>query len=283
MAIIGIRDLVHSSKDVLERVEQHNEPFLITRRGQPVAALVPVDAAEAERYAIASAPALLASRERAERAPGRTRPLAEVAEQYGIEPIEPGSGDALSGQVEIVSSLRPFVGTQMAERYAGEAGERLESITHKVLKTVEDWGLFAELGSTSDRATVTTRVRALNQQLFGVEVRTLLKTAAGERLEGLGSTASSDEQSEDAGEGVFGSSLADEALEQAVQRVDVTNQRIFTLASQNPSAFSIAAYELSVRTGIEMLGGRMMLSDHADPATGDSDYSVVDPFSEAGR
>ncbi len=257
MAIIGIRDLVHTSKDVLARVEDDKEPFLITRRGQPVAALVPVDAAEAERYVLASAPALVESRRSAEERPRRARPIGEVAEHYGIEPSEPGSSiEALSGGMEIVASLRPFVGRHVAEQYAEKADQQLGSITDKVLKTAEGWGLF-ESDSASDRAVVSARVHALNQRLLGLEVRTLLKEAVGQRLEGLGWSTEVEETSDDASEGVFGSSLADEAVDEAVQRVDVVNQRIFTLVEQDPSAFSLAAYELSVRTGIEMLGSRM--------------------------
>ncbi len=257
MAIIGIRDLVHTSKDVLARVEDDKEPFLITRRGQPVAALVPVDPAEAERYVLASAPALVESRRSAEQRPRRTRPISEVAEHYGIEPSEPeSSSEAPSGELEIMASLRPFVGRHVAEQYVEKADQQLGLITDKVLKTAEGWGLF-ESDRASDRAVVSARVHALNQRLLGLEVRTLLREAVGQRLEGLGLSVEAQDASDDASEGVFGSSLADEAVDEAVQRVDVVNQRIFTLAEQDPSAFSLAAYELSVRTGIEMLGSRM--------------------------
>src|SRR4051794_18430973 len=86
MAIIGIRDLVRGSKDILERVEEGQEPFVITRHGQPVAALVPIAPEDAERYLLAAAPEMIESRKRAEAAgTKRGRPLEEVAREYGLE------------------------------------------------------------------------------------------------------------------------------------------------------------------------------------------------------
>lgn len=41
MGIVSVSQLQHDAKRLLERVEQHGEPLLITRYGQPVAALVP--------------------------------------------------------------------------------------------------------------------------------------------------------------------------------------------------------------------------------------------------
>jgi prevent-host-death family protein len=269
MAIIGIRDLVRTSKGILARVEQEKEPFLITRHGQPVAALVPVDPAEAERYVLAAAPALVESRRRAEDTPRQTRSIDEVArklkiETDGIETEDPQPQRTEEPEpVEIAATLRPFVGEHLAQQFGHKADERLEAITDEVLTTAESTGLV-QTGTVDDRAKISARVHAVNQVLLGLEMRMLLAETAVKRLEELGSSGKQAATSHDATEGVFGSSLADEALEGAVMRVNAVNNNFFALAKQKPNAFSIAAYELSVLTGIEMLYGNM-LSPHAKP------------------
>lgn len=42
MGIVGVGQLQHDSATLLARLEEHGEPFLITRYGQPIAALIPV-------------------------------------------------------------------------------------------------------------------------------------------------------------------------------------------------------------------------------------------------
>jgi prevent-host-death family protein len=262
MAIIGIRDLLHASKDILARVENEQEPFLITRHGQPVAALVPVDAAEAERYVLASAPELVESRRRAEAEPAGTRPLREVARKFGVDTEELES-DSQQAPVEIVSSLRPFVGMRLAEQYAEEAGERLGLLVQDVLNTAERSGLL-EVGS-AERAELAERVRAVNGRLLGLEVQTSVRETASERLQELTSApeaeASAAEERE--GDGTFGRSLADAVLDKAVSSVSAVNSRIFSFARQAPQRFSLGAYELSMATGIEMLRDRAPMSDAA--------------------
>jgi acyl carrier protein len=54
MGIISVSQLQHNGKDLLARVAAGSEPFLITRYGQPVAALVPPLEAESDHLMIAS-------------------------------------------------------------------------------------------------------------------------------------------------------------------------------------------------------------------------------------
>ena len=89
MAIIGVRELLHESKKVLARVTDDKEPVVITRHGKPVAALVPVDPANAERYVLQAAPELIETRERTtEQGPDlKTIPLEAAARAWGVEDV----------------------------------------------------------------------------------------------------------------------------------------------------------------------------------------------------
>ena len=80
MAVISVRELLRDATTVFEGMERDREPVLITRRGRPVAALVPVNPEQAEAMILSSAPALIESRRRAEQAiaEGRTTPLEDA-------------------------------------------------------------------------------------------------------------------------------------------------------------------------------------------------------------
>ena len=83
MAILGVLALLCGAVAVYAGTERRLESVLITRRGRPVAALVPVGSEQAEAMILSSAPELIESRHRAENAiaEGRTTPL-ETALQH---------------------------------------------------------------------------------------------------------------------------------------------------------------------------------------------------------
>lgn len=56
MATITVRDLVRESKRVFDALEADGRPILVTRNGQPFAALMPVDQEQAEALLLASTP-----------------------------------------------------------------------------------------------------------------------------------------------------------------------------------------------------------------------------------
>jgi antitoxin (DNA-binding transcriptional repressor) of toxin-antitoxin stability system len=60
MSVVKIRELLRDHTAVLERLQANGEPVLLTRNGQAVAALVPVDPQEADRLAVAALPELAA-------------------------------------------------------------------------------------------------------------------------------------------------------------------------------------------------------------------------------
>jgi len=63
MATIGVRELKAKASDILDRAEA-GEPFLVTRRGRPVAVVLPFNIAT-EDLILAQAPAFIKLRETA--------------------------------------------------------------------------------------------------------------------------------------------------------------------------------------------------------------------------
>lgn len=63
MASVGIRDLKAHASDIVERAEA-GEAFLVTRRGKPVAVVLPFSV-EAEDLILANAPAFVKLRDEA--------------------------------------------------------------------------------------------------------------------------------------------------------------------------------------------------------------------------
>ena len=89
MAIINMRDLSRNPRKVLEALENLDaaEACLITRHGRPLAALVPVDEADADAFLIAASPELAEMRRDAEAAlaEGKPVPLSEFAASLGVD------------------------------------------------------------------------------------------------------------------------------------------------------------------------------------------------------
>jgi prevent-host-death family protein len=265
MPIANVRKLQQSAKALLERVERDREPFVITRHGRPVAALVPIDPDDAERYLISTAPSLLETRRRAEAGSGETQPLQEMASEFGVKIADdaeesadrPGSDEAAEKSllpdedIEFESVLRSFVGERLAKQVGREADGRLYLLSKQVLSAAETAGL----GGIEDRDQVARRVQALNRVLLLHELRKLLAELGTGRLRALSSGGETGAQAELLADGVFGGGLTEEALEQAVTRVSALNQRFLALAERQSRAVTIDDYELSLAAGIETLQG----------------------------
>jgi prevent-host-death family protein len=55
MATVSIRDLANHTKSVVEEVARSGRPALVTQRGKPVVAVVPIDEAALEDWVLANA------------------------------------------------------------------------------------------------------------------------------------------------------------------------------------------------------------------------------------
>lgn len=80
MATVTIRELSRNASSVVDEVARTGRPALVTKHGAPVAAVIPLDAAELEDLALAKMPGFLEDLVAAEEdlAAGRTRPAADV-------------------------------------------------------------------------------------------------------------------------------------------------------------------------------------------------------------
>lgn len=80
MPVVGIRELARQVSRLVGEVEESREPAVITRRGRPVALIVPVDQAALEDFVLANAPEFVDATRAAdaELAAGQTRPLSTV-------------------------------------------------------------------------------------------------------------------------------------------------------------------------------------------------------------
>jgi antitoxin (DNA-binding transcriptional repressor) of toxin-antitoxin stability system len=83
MSTIGVRDLARHASSIISDLEQTREPALITRRGRPVAYMLPVDSEQFEDFVLAHAPEFVEGMAiaDAELATGETISLAEARRQ----------------------------------------------------------------------------------------------------------------------------------------------------------------------------------------------------------
>lgn len=87
MASVSIRELSRNASGVVEEVTRTGRPAVVTKRGAPVAAVIPLDADELEDFILSRAPEFLEDLRVAEEdiAAGRTRPLDEVLAELDAE------------------------------------------------------------------------------------------------------------------------------------------------------------------------------------------------------
>lgn len=81
MSTVGIRELAERASAVVSEVTESGRPMLVTRRGRPVAAVVPIDEEELLDHVLAHAPEYVADMRTADEAiagGGRGRPADEV-------------------------------------------------------------------------------------------------------------------------------------------------------------------------------------------------------------
>lgn len=83
MSTIGVRDLARHASSIISDLEQTREPALITRRGRPVAYMLPVDSEQFEDFVLAHAPEFVEGMAAADGdlASGETTSLAEARRQ----------------------------------------------------------------------------------------------------------------------------------------------------------------------------------------------------------
>ena len=80
---VGIRELANRTGGIVDKVTSTGRPALITKRGRPVAALVPLDEDGLEEWVLANAPEFTRSMAEADEdlAAGRTRSAFDVLDE----------------------------------------------------------------------------------------------------------------------------------------------------------------------------------------------------------
>lgn len=60
MSTVGVRELARRASAIIDEIATKKEPALITRRGRPVAYVLPVDSEQFEEFVLANAPEFIA-------------------------------------------------------------------------------------------------------------------------------------------------------------------------------------------------------------------------------
>ena len=83
--VVGVRDLAKNASSIVEEVSSKHERAVITKRGRPVAVMVPVDSAALEDHVLASMPEFVSATTEAdaELAAGQTVSLEDLLADLG--------------------------------------------------------------------------------------------------------------------------------------------------------------------------------------------------------
>lgn len=140
MAVVGIRELSHSTSRVIRNFEKTGEPVIVTREGRPIGALVPVDQAQLQDIALATAPELRKAfaRAAADIEAGRTRPIEDVARDYGVEVPEEEEVEEGESFVEHAEEASAAVGAELPSETVPVSGSsRAYAVSHQLRPLAE--------------------------------------------------------------------------------------------------------------------------------------------------
>lgn len=87
MGFISVRELTNRTSEVLNQVTSTGRPVIVSRRGQPIVAMVPIAVEELEDWILANAPEFVVSMAEADEdiAAGRARLLDDVLSAFDEE------------------------------------------------------------------------------------------------------------------------------------------------------------------------------------------------------
>lgn len=90
MSTISIRDLQRNTSGVVADVADSKHTALVTRHGEPIAALVPIDAQDLEDYLLSKVPGFVEDMAAADQAhaEGATRSAADVFAELDVQDAE---------------------------------------------------------------------------------------------------------------------------------------------------------------------------------------------------
>jgi prevent-host-death family protein len=87
VSTVGVRELARRASAIIDEIAAKKEPALITRRGRPIAYVLPVDSEQFEDFVLANAPEFVAGMAEAdaELRAGETTSLTEFKRQLDDE------------------------------------------------------------------------------------------------------------------------------------------------------------------------------------------------------
>ena len=109
MATVSVRELARNASAIVRRVTDTGRPAVVTRRGEPVAVVLPLDPDEFEDYVLANAPRFVRSMREADRdlAVGRTAEAGDFFASLGTSRVEDQGADAATpGKAQTASAKR---------------------------------------------------------------------------------------------------------------------------------------------------------------------------------
>ena len=289
LAVVKIRDLVRRPKRVFDELEATGEPVLVTRNGEAIAALFPVNPQEATQLAMAALPEFVESRRHAERArsEGRTRSQEDVARDLAsrqeeartreearttsatgpigeAEPVGMESFPEPSGAV--VGAINEVFGSDLGRELAPQVGASLAVASEPVIlaaaraaagpATPEAEGEEAEEAHRE----VELRIHQLNGQLFIRFFPVILEGKVLDRLAARPMRSVQVHKPEPGSEGILGKQLAEETLEDLTVCVKSVNTQLLT--GQPTGEFSLHVYEAFVK-GTEAMEDADRIAIHA--------------------
>jgi|SRR5271154_7134583 len=275
MAVVKMRELLRKPKSVFEELERSGEPVLLTRDGQAVAALFPVDPQQAEQLAMAALPEFVQSRARARnaRSEGRTTSAAQFVADFesrhgtsGGEPpatpadlptavAEPTADPETETEAALVDDLTALFGEELSRELARGMQERIAAASEPVLHAAP-----AEVASTDFNR----RVQQLNCELFGRLLPETLHRTTFDLLSCWPTAVGRGHLLQGESGGMFGRHLAEQTLNAVTARVKSFNCELLDerLGGQ---ALSLPIYEACVKAAKAI--ERLDLPDRGSPAT----------------
>lgn len=249
MPFISIRSLLRDPKAVFEQIESEGEPFVITRRGQPVATLNPIAPSQVEASVLAAAPEFINSRREAEfaRSEGRTEPVDVVLQRLGLAGEESPASTEFESVAERMARL---FGVPVAEQMSEEASARIDDLTREVVMAIA----VSDPEATSIEVDDTERIRMMNGLLFSRVLDGMLEGASASVAATLGVSQVGGHSVGDQADALFGKPVADEALERASDKVKAINEELVRAVGEGPGGVSLMSYEIAVRVAAETAG-----------------------------
>lgn len=203
MAVVGIRQLSRDTSRIIKEFQETGEPVILTREGQPIGALMPVDQRQLEDLVLATAPEFRESARRAQEdvQAGRARSLEDVARERGVEPpsrrqsaeneqleeaTEPSFEEGELDREQLVemaeaelSSLSTILLRPVFERISSEAADEINRLSAEVVQLVTDAGSVEP--ADEDVREVTELTAAVYGRLFRQRFLATLRAANAEQ------------------------------------------------------------------------------------------------------